>query len=920
MIRTIKFLLLLGLMSLMGGACVDDTTARPEVDDEGAFLTLKLKVPGQRTVTRGLTDFQENELRHIQVLVFKELPSGEEVFDYVAPMGGLTEVGQLVSVTLRLKRSEGTERYRAVVLANATDVINGNVEGYRGVAKKGLLDQYTLDYSTGRWDTDAQNPTPLPMWGETPLVTVDETLSTAVLAVTMLRAVARVDVGVNVQYNAEGQPTGLADGLSHFTLQEVALYRASNKGKVVPEVAHLNESLVATRPSLPADVAPGVSGTVAYAAQGNLVSREIYLPETLNVGVTESKPCLIVKGVYGGQVGYYRLDFAMRRKLVGGTMQVSEFDILRNYRYVFNIVQVNGPGYNTPQEALKATVPGNIQVEVVTWDEHVHEMQYINGEWFGLDSRQVDLLPFKGQEHVVRFQSSLSDLTTADFEFFWSSGTSLEASRYGLVLDVVGRTVKLVARADNQVKDETYPDILLVKVRDFFFSIAVTQKFVNGYFKVVCDSTVVNGKYRVGTPLDASNSVSFKVVSMNNQSLEGFKYEFVAWPLEGNASNILFEPLTGTFTNEASVHGDGKEFRFTLPAVVQTPGAYGQYTFKLFNNGFYQDESCSFVVRTAMRSKRILSIGSFAHWYYGYTLEYESSSKIPGSRRFVDSKANFGIHSTSTVKMLGSPNATTGPSFQIMIMGSSNNTTSNMINGMSWDAPIYETLVTALASFKPDIILTGHAVSFRDAQVVGLLAEYVKERHVPLIMCNEYYPDNSQINLIKAIFNEPGKQYQLSYKFVNSGLAASHPLPTGSAWADDPICNGPFGDLRGRRWGEDGAGTFSVGGLPAHETVVYTTETKTGNNLAQMFRHAKYPFFFVGDGGFISSDYGKSSSTTYDNNSIPGFLPFSLERYHEWRPKAHVNYNRTGYDVYNSAIFGNVLAWAAWYAEEHVVY
>jgi hypothetical protein len=148
----------------------------------------------------------------------------------------------------------------------------------------------------------------------------------------------------------------------------------------------------------------------------------------------------------------------------------------------------------------------------------------------------------------------------------------------------------------------------------------------------------------------------------------------------------------------------------------------------------------------------------------------------------------------------------------------------------------------------------------------------------------------------------------------NGGAGTIYPfLPTGdnAPAADDPILNGPFGDLRDKRWGEDASATGFVTGITAsHPVIVYSrdTEARNGNGTGRgvtMLRSSNKGLFFVGDGGFISQ-YSRTMGTDI-------IEPFGIDS--KKRPTTRSYGYGYGYKVYNAALFANVIYWAIDYAQ-----
>ena len=87
--------------------------------------------------------------------------------------------------------------------------------------------------------------------------------------------------------------------------------------------------------------------TPVSAVSGNQAVSGLYLSESVSPAESErvnGATCVVVGGKYAGsgEVTYYRIDFDP------DDTQGSFGQILRNYRYVFRIRKVTGPGWSDP--------------------------------------------------------------------------------------------------------------------------------------------------------------------------------------------------------------------------------------------------------------------------------------------------------------------------------------------------------------------------------------------------------------------------------------------------------------------------------------------------------------------------------------------------------------------------------------------
>ncbi|NLZ72738.1 MAG: hypothetical protein GX905_02820 [Bacteroidales bacterium] len=100
--------------------------------------------------------------------------------------------------------------------------------------------------------------------------------------------------------------------------------------------------------------------------------------------------------------------------------------------------------------------------------------------------------------------------------------------------------------------------------------------------------------------------------------------------------------------------------------------------------------------------------------------------------------------------------------------------------------------------------------------------------------------------------------------------------------------------------------------VTSENAIIYSNREKY-DNVPCVFRHKTKPFFFVGDGGFISN--GKRYiGESYQGSHV--YCPFAINS--SYQPVDRINYtNDKDKTVVNSRFFGNILAWAVDYAEHH---
>lgn len=265
-------------------------------DNGEVMLTLRISLPTATdgsTATRAITSNEENaiDIAQLKVLVFKASGS-TETFSYEAPQVQL--LGGKYMVTL--KQSLAGEKYRLAVIANAgkkLPVIPDNTP------KSDVLKMITFD-AAGIWNaTGTTSYSRFPMWGETAAAQAI-TPATSLGNITLLRALARIDVGCALSGET-------AAGISGFTLKTVSVYRTKNKGYAAPVNGGTITGNVVASVSIPPDA--GTNGALTYTCtDGKSLIRTIYVAETPQGSSRDNNVCLVVGGTYAGSTHYYRVD------------------------------------------------------------------------------------------------------------------------------------------------------------------------------------------------------------------------------------------------------------------------------------------------------------------------------------------------------------------------------------------------------------------------------------------------------------------------------------------------------------------------------------------------------------------------------------------------------------------------------------
>ena len=341
-------------------SCIFEEIENP-TQTESSYLTIKLRLPGE-PYSYTLTDPDENDIRELDILVFREGGDGKEYYMSsiaVNPSAIITDnndpSGRTKSCTIEVPVN-GSYRQRLVFVANAHAAVTATaVATLKEAMLAGIV--FKMD---GNWPAEnSATFVPFPMWGESGLVNL--AVETTIDLIYMMRMVARVDMNVDV---------GLQ---SDFKLHEVYLYNRYEAGRAVPASGVLTGSgsnLRVNASSVPSGTIPVTlpKGGEFYTTDNNnlrSVTRSIYLMENAPTDQPLRATCLVVGGKYqNGAMRYWRIDLPKQ----GNTALSGGFrTFLRNNSYEVAIKAIKGDGYDTPDDAFYKSWT-QVDVEVTEWN------------------------------------------------------------------------------------------------------------------------------------------------------------------------------------------------------------------------------------------------------------------------------------------------------------------------------------------------------------------------------------------------------------------------------------------------------------------------------------------------------------------------------------------------------------------------
>ncbi|MDR1258803.1 MAG: hypothetical protein LBK65_05955 [Tannerellaceae bacterium] len=329
-------------LSLVVSSCVDEEKGtdhivkpvEPAATDKTVVLTMQ--IPGTYTpVTYAYSENDENEVRTVDVLVFRVDSTGRESYYKHIPV---TSIAQDNGNTKKIQFKLDLVDSRMIVLANVRNLFTAEMNdrlltdaAYGDVSKEQVMKRFVFDTSR----PFGENFEPIPMYGESGLLrSPDSTVGD----IKMVRSITRIDIVNSI----------LDDNI---TIDSVYLFNTRSKGFVAPAF-DAGGAIVGTA-NVPAEAVPNTrifgyrfvqnAGTASPAME-----REIYVAED---GQDSDRPTGIILKIsrQGHPSQFYRVDMCDRNNNL--------MPILRNYRYRLNITRIIGDGAPTIEMAASVLRP-----------------------------------------------------------------------------------------------------------------------------------------------------------------------------------------------------------------------------------------------------------------------------------------------------------------------------------------------------------------------------------------------------------------------------------------------------------------------------------------------------------------------------------------------------------------------------------
>lgn len=357
-------------------------------------------------------------------------------------------------------------------------------------------------------------------------------------------------------------------------------------------------------------------------------------------------------------------------------------------------------------------------------------------------------------------------------------------------------------------------------------------------YSLTCSTIVVNGTYAPNITMNATNTMTVSV----NVQYPG------AYTISTNAVNGVTFSASGTFTLTG-----------TQDVTLQASGtgiSGGTHRYTLSTNSAIGANTCNKNVEFIYRKINVLGLG-------GGVYQPGSATGSRSSRGILQAKSNFDLN--GKVKVDGI----------------------NIVDGVLSQG---NTLRNSINSNKIDVIIIGYNY-LPNAASIAILNDFVKNKKGVLLHSQENDANGTR-DLINAI------AYSSSTTVSGTGTTYVNPIVN----IDDPILNGPFGDIRNQHSGSDVNNSYYVTGYSNEFTSLSHQNGTT--NRSWFLKHNTLGYAYIGDAGWIAGDATDGSAVIWPARMTSGGAPIS-------KP-----YNG-GITVYNSIMYANAIAWAIQYVQEN---
>ena len=607
--------------------------------------------------------------------------------------------------------------------------------------------------------------------------------------------------------------------------------------------------------------------------------------------------CLVIGGYYHNKstISYYRLDFATETE-----SGEAYLPILRNHRYVFNIIKVSGPGFTSATSALNSTpIAGNVDYDLIVWDATIHEMETQGKYYFGIDNRDL-LAEAKStgsdpdNKFPVKYQTNYPLSDTDPLLLTWAS-TSLPV--FNAQWQENGKNILITVNSDN-LTSSLRTDTLYVRAGSFVKKIVARQKYFDTKYSIDCSSISVKGIYKREITLNPSSHYITLSITADNRGMQGRSYVIETTDPLNHGISFRAEGIFD-FTNipeGSSLRIDN--IRMEGSGTLQTPVGVRIFSLPIVSDSPL-GSSCDATIQFVIPKMNILVLSNNT-LIDGYAISRVNG----GAGKLINSLNNFGPNSNSIVKVEGF-NYKTSTTYDFRY--DPNSEAYKWVTGIGNDGNI------------ADIVYIAFPAVF-EVPTAQLLVEYLDKGGVIVA----FLENASTQYLTRYLFNN----HSIGYNDNDLAAGSIYPFPAHSSSGltqselqnvlqqleGDHILNGPFGDVRDKQWGQDANTSAYLRNIPITDPnlSVYsyyrdisptTPDVNMSGVIAFKYESTNRNMVWFGDGGFMSSNNGMPYVSNLYNPLYWDTNTFSPI------PKPVYGWSNN-MPVYNSIVFCNIMAWA----------
>ncbi|MDR1257986.1 MAG: hypothetical protein LBK65_01715 [Tannerellaceae bacterium] len=417
------------IMALLVSACASDETIVPGaliLPQQPGDLSIRISFPESSSATRALTVDDEKKIESLKIFVFTDAGapgiSRDDKYVYMIDVHQDSIRGNATARTVNVaikKLLPGDPIQRFVLVANMHNTPGISLNLTEDVStEEDLIEQLRFS-ATARWGTTLAENDPakfFPMWGTSIFYDANGLLTASPILVDMTRALAGIEVGVDINNPEAGDPA-IGFG-SVFVIDSVYICNVNDSAYIAPAdwKKHINTKK--------ADIG------YKFPSNGLRLERSIYVPGTdsliiVSGDTTHLPPFLVLKArYYNGTPYYYRIDFTRNNEYI---------PLLRSNKYVINITGIRSTGYETFAEARNAPVlPLNPNLVLDGTDpvtKNINDIIYLDKYWLGSEATDVKM-DWNTQGAVIRVATSYpggwtAKLTATSPDFSCSANSNL---------------------------------------------------------------------------------------------------------------------------------------------------------------------------------------------------------------------------------------------------------------------------------------------------------------------------------------------------------------------------------------------------------------------------------------------------------------------------------------------------------------